>query len=200
MTLILNNTYATVNESNPEEANGFMASLPLTAELTHIQAQALFLCDLQPIKMHLYNFIRKAMNYGADTDDLFQETLLKGFRYYYSFDRQQSFKTWIFTIAHNQINSFYSNNKAAIYGAQSLDEINEWTAATGDTAMSQQVQEIYRVAMSLKPRHREVFFLYYDNEFSVAEIANICGMTRPGVKFILHQARSTIKKIMEVQP
>ncbi len=66
-------------------------------------------------------------------------------------------------------------------------------------AVSQEVREIYAAAAHLKPRQREVFFLYYYNEFNILEIVEITGLTRPNIKFILHQARSAVKKVLEVQ-
>jgi RNA polymerase sigma-70 factor, ECF subfamily len=201
--LNLNNTWQVAGKSTSSVVKKSGTDPNITGTLTdNIQCpepRDLFLCDLQPVKMHLFNFIRKSMNYGADADDLFQETLLKGFRYFYSFDRQQSFKTWIFTIAHNLIKSYYTGNNETTRGARSFEEIDDITISVENAVMAGQVREIYRVAANLKPRQREVFFLYYYNEFSVAEIAGICGLSRPGVKFILHQARTVIKKVVEVQ-
>jgi len=48
----------------------------------------------------------------------------------------------------------------------------------------------------LKPRQREVFFLFYDQGFSIQEIARITGLREGNVKFILNRARTAIKSIM----
>jgi RNA polymerase sigma-70 factor (ECF subfamily) len=158
------------------------------------QTRELFLDYLLPVKKPLYNFVRKALNFSAEADDVFQEALLKGFRYFYSFDRHQNFKTWIFTIAHNLIKDAFMDRLQNT--VVSLEEAGEVAAAVG--AISEDVREIYTVAQQLPLRHREVFFLYYYNEFRVSEIGEIVGLSRANVKFILHQARRTIKKVMEV--
>lgn len=165
-----------------------------TGPAARAQDRETFLDFLLPVKKHLYNFVQKASNFSTEADDIFQDTLLKAFRYFHSFDRRKNFKTWIFTIAHNLLKDVF-REKQLRHLPLSLEEVGEITA----DASSNDVHEIYTTAAALKPRHREVFFLYYYNEFTIPEIVEITGLTRPNIKFILHQARKAIKKIMEVQ-
>ncbi|MCP4214209.1 MAG: RNA polymerase sigma factor [bacterium] len=154
----------------------------------------LFLQLLVPVKKFLYNFIQKSMNFSADADDIFQDTLLKGFRYFHSFDRDRSFKTWIFTIAHNLMKDHFSTNNALL-PATDIEQLEDGV----NRRVPEDAREIYSAAKKLKPKHREVFFLFYYNEFKIPEIADITGLTKVNVKFILQQARKSVKKILEVQ-
>ena len=165
-----------------------------TGSAAQAQDRETFLDYLLPVKKRLYNFILKASNFSPEADDIFQDTLLKAFRYFYSFDRRKNFKTWIFTIAHNLLKDVFREKQLG-HWPLSLAEVGEITA----DAVSNEVREIYTTAAALKPRPREVFFLYYYNEFTIPEIVEITGLTRPNIKFILHQARKAIKKVMEVQ-
>ena len=153
---------------------------------------SLFLGYLLPVKKHLYNFIRKSLNFSTEADDVFQETLLKGFRYFHSFNRSQSFKTWIFTIAHNLVKDAFTA-KSKVKPPLSLEEAGEIAIVEDDG-----VREIYAIAAALTPRQREVFFLYYYNEFKISEIMEITGLSRANIKFILHQARKSIKKTLDI--
>jgi len=165
-----------------------------TGTTARTQDKETFLACLLPVKKHLYNFIQKASNFSPDADDVFQDTLLKAFRYFHSFDRRKNFKTWIFTIAHNLLKDAF-REKQLHHWPVSLAEAGEIIA----DALPDEVREIYITAAALKPRHREVFFLYYYNEFTISEIVEITNLTRANIKFMLHQARKAIKKIMEVQ-
>jgi RNA polymerase sigma-70 factor (ECF subfamily) len=159
----------------------------------------LFLHLLMPIKKYLYNFIQKSLNFSHEADDIFQETLLKSFRYFNSFKQDKNFKTWIFTIAHNLMKDYFKsinikNSNSNLVLMESADKI----ASDNEASLHGEVQEIYNMAEKLKPRHREVFFLYYYNEFKISEIVEITGLTTVNVKFILHQARKFVKKMLEV--
>jgi RNA polymerase sigma-70 factor (ECF subfamily) len=162
-----------------------------TGSTARVQDRETFLAYLLPLKKHLYNFVKKTSNFSPDADDIFQDTLLKAFRYFHSFDRSKNFKTWIFTIAHNLLKDAF-RDKQLRHWPVSLEEMGEIIADD----VSNDVQEIYTTAAALKPRHREVFFLYYYNEFNISEIIEITGLTRPNIKFMLHQARKAIKKVM----
>jgi RNA polymerase sigma-70 factor (ECF subfamily) len=157
----------------------------------------LFLHLLMPIKKHLYNFIQKSLNFSHEADDIFQETLLKGFLYFHSFKQDKNFKSWIFTIAHNLMKDYFKRITFSSSASVLLEDADE-IASDMDTSLTEKVQEIYNMARKLKPRHREVFFLYYYTEFKIAEIVEITGLTKFNVKFILRQARKSVKKMLEV--
>ena len=149
---------------------------------------------LQPVKKHLYNFINKSLNFADETDDIFQDTVMKGFRYFYSYDPGKPFKTWIFTVAHNRIKDFYRKNRTT----QALDD--RISADLESVDIQARVIEIYEAVKKLKPHHREIFYLYYYNEFKIAEIAKVTGKSQANVKFILNQSRKKIRGILEVHP
>ncbi|MCP4156346.1 MAG: RNA polymerase sigma factor [bacterium] len=160
-------------------------------EASELGDKELFLQLLVPVKKHLYNFIRKALNFSHEADDVFQDALLKAFRYFHSFDRDKDFKTWLFTIAHNLVKDHYRTGSMVL-----LEDADKISIETG--VMPEDVREIYAAARDLKPKQREVFFLYYYNNFKVREIVEITGFTKVNVKFMLHQARKSVKKILEV--
>lgn len=156
-----------------------------------------FLRLLLPVKRHLYNFIQKSLNFTADADDVYQETLLKAFKYFGSFDRNRSFKTWIFKTAHNLLRDHFRKTKRL----PPLLEVGETADCSAANPADPEglTADIYRLAGTLKPRQRAVFFLYYYNEFQLAEITRITGLSKANIKFMLHQARRAIRKILEVR-
>lgn len=163
-----------------------------------IEARGLFLELLLPVQKNLYNFIRKTMSSVPEADDLFQDTLIKGFRYFRSYDRGKSFKTWLFTIAHNLMKDYFVKEQKRKCSPLEDAAVTEMADDRTHGHACRDVDEIYSVASRLSPRRREVFFLYYYNGFSVPEIAGITGLSRANIKFILHQARRAVKEKMEV--
>lgn len=143
----------------------------------------------EPHKQKLYNFIQKSMSFSTESDDVFQGTLLRGLRYFASYHREKSFSTWLFAIAHNEIRKHFKNlhRDIPLPLAESL--------VCGDEQTSLHlVHEVYRFADSLKPKHKEIFFLFYDSGFSIAEISRITGVREGNVKFILNRARNSLRE------
>lgn len=152
---------------------------------------AAFLEYLDPVKRKVYNFILKSVNFSQDADDIFQESVLHAFRYFRTFRKDASFEAWLFSIAHNEIKKHFK--KSAKLPAP-LDAVR---AAFPDSGRTRElVNEVYRFAETLKPRQREVFFLFYDSGFTIAEISRITGLDEGNIKFILNQARQNLKSIM----
>jgi RNA polymerase sigma-70 factor (ECF subfamily) len=157
---------------------------------------------LEPVKKNLYNFIFKALNFSEDADDVFQETVLRALKYINSFKSNSSFKTWIFTIAHNEIKGYYkkNNDKSKIVpGAQWGENFAEDIAANNDCAEKELIKNIYEIAAGLKPKQRKVFFLFYENKFSIKEISGITGLKEGNIKFILNRCRRIIKEELGVK-
>lgn len=146
-----------------------------------------FLDYVSPLKEGLFSFILKTLNFSEDADDVFQDTLLRAFKYIYSFDRKRSFQTWIYAIGHNEIRQYFSRIKNMEY---TFDESFPGVSSGGNRKI---VQDIYEIAYRLGDRQREVFFLFYDSGFSIREIAKITQLKIGHIKFLLHQARESIK-------
>ncbi len=151
---------------------------------------------LPPIKENLYNFIFKATNFSEDADDVFQETVLRALKYIASFKPGSSFKAWLFAIAHNEIKRYYKKHRgdkgALSHSTEGIENLD--LPADNHTIDSKIVQDIYEVARQLKPRERQVFFLFYDHQFAIHDISQITGLRQGNIKFILNQARAKIKE------
>lgn len=143
----------------------------------------------EPYRQKLYHFIQKSLSFSTEADDVYQETLLRGLRYFPSFDNAKSFGAWLFTIAHNEVKRHFKDSRRAI--ALSAMEGLPVRDESVDPAL---VHEIYRYAESLKPKHKEIFFLFYDSGFGIAEISRITGVRDGNVKFILNRARNVLRE------
>ena len=159
------------------------------SEMSSLSFQQLII----PFKEKLYNFIFKALNFSQDADDVYQETVLRAFKYRKSFKKECSFKTWLFTIASNEVRDYFNKNKNLIGKFNSLD----CEKIACDVDNKTRVKDVYDVAESLDPKKRQVFFLFYYNRFSINEIKEITGINEGNIKFILNKCREEIKSKME---
>ena len=141
-----------------------------------------------PHKRKLYNFIHKSLFFSEEADDVFQETLLRGWKYFGSYNREKDFGTWLFAIAHNEVKRHFRYARRG-----SPLPLDDRLIIRDEGGRQELVREIYRFAERLKPRHREIFFLFYDSGFSLAEISRITGVREGNAKFILNRARNFLR-------
>jgi RNA polymerase sigma-70 factor (ECF subfamily) len=164
-----------------------------TAE-TMAEEKELFWELVVSLEKKLFNFLHKALNFSEDSSDLYQEVVIRAWRYFPSFDRQRNFSTWIFAIAHNEINKYFNGRKKA----QSVIPLVLLGVEPAAPAADPDLALIYGAARELPPQQREIFFLFYYNSFSIAEIAAICGLRQGNVKFILNRGREAVRQALEV--
>ena len=177
-------------EGTPEPIAGISE---MSRERETAMSKTAFLDKLAPCKHKIYNYIRKSLNFSADADDVFQETVLHAFQYIRSYNEDSDFGAWLFGIAHNELKKHYKK----IPQTASSIELDRLSSA--DTSHTRHlVGEVYRYAERLNPRQREVFFLFYDGGFTMAEISGITGLREGNIKFILNRARNALKTTLGV--
>ena len=165
----------------------------MSRERETAMSKTAFWDKLAPCQHKLYNYIRKSLNFSTDADDVFQEAVLHAFQYIRSYNEDSGFGAWLFGIAHNEIKKHYKK----IPKTAAPIELERLSSA--DTSHTRHlVGEVYRYAERLNPRQREVFFLFYDGGFSMAEISGITGLREGNIKFILNQARNALKTTLGV--
>ena len=157
-----------------------------------VMGEGMFKQLLNPIKENLYNFILKSLNFSEDADDVYQETVLRAFKYRKTYKREKTFKTWLFSIAVNEIRGHFNRSKKSA-GTVGLEEHLYITPGTGNEEL---VRVVYEIAQHLGPKQRKVFFLFYDQGFSIREIADITGLKEGNIKFILNRSRESIKETL----
>jgi len=147
------------------------------------------------LQKKLFNFLHRALNFSEDSQDVYQEVVIRAWKYFSSFDRQQNFSTWIFTIAHNEMKKYFNQRQKE----QKVIPLELLVADPPAPVDDPTVALIYGAARQLPLRQREVFFLFYYNKFSIAEIAAISGLRQGNVKFILSSGREAVRRALEAK-
>ena len=124
------------------------------------------------------------------------------------FDSNQSFATWIFTIARNMCKNEY--RKLGVRKIIDLKADFESDSAEGDYFYSSSEQQfdrkLFRSALmnelnNLSDTHRSAFLLRYQQEFSIKEISKILDCSEGTVKSRLFYATKKIaQQLKEYNP
>ncbi len=134
-----------------------------------------------------------------DRQDAVQDVFLKAYKNIRSFDTEKPFSPWIYRIAHNTfVNVIRSHSREKVsfvdmdtlFGMKLTDEN---AAALRENAFEREVLEQSLEKMS--PKYREVLVLFYFEEKSYDEIAEILHIPKATVGVRLVRARERMGEI-----
>lgn len=130
------------------------------------------------------------------SDDLAQEVFMRAYRGLVGFEGRSSFGTWLYRISYN----VYLNHRARSKSFAALPEDYDARAAAPEDALSAPRADLRRdlgAAIEVLPeRYRAVIVLYYLQEVSYPEIAEILELPLGTVKTHLHRAKRLLRQQM----
>ncbi|CEG21466.1 RNA polymerase sigma factor SigX [Planococcus massiliensis] len=143
----------------------------------------------------VFRYILLMVRDHQQAEDLTQETFIKAFRSYDSFERKAKPKTWLFRIAHNVTIDFIRKQKPL----ELLKELvllgkNANSAPEGIVEIKENSTELYDALGQLKAPYREVIVLRKIREFNIQETGEILNWSESKVKNTLSRALSALEK------
>lgn len=156
-----------------------------------------------------YRLAIRLTNEPRDAEDLVQEAALRAFRFRNSFQRGTSFKAWFYRIV---VNQFYTTTRRKRAATTSLDDLADAhdiflfqrSAEVGllrpdaDPAASVVARmaedDVARALASLPDEFRTVCTLYFMDDLSYQEIADILEVPIGTVRSRLHRGRHMLQK------
>ncbi|MEI6846648.1 MAG: sigma-70 family RNA polymerase sigma factor [Chlorobiaceae bacterium] len=152
----------------------------------------------------LYNYALHLTMKPDDAKDLVQETYLKAYKFFQSFERGTNCKAWLFKILkNNYINTFRKNSREPAKVDYDLikdfyhsikDTRNDTSEAESDYFHSLLHEEVYQSLQSLPEEFREVIQLCDIDGFTYEEIANMVESPIGTVRSRLFRGRKLLRK------
>ena len=138
----------------------------------------------------VYRIAYRYMKNSIDTDDVFSEVFLAYFKKERTFESEEHRKAWLIRVTINCAKDLLAQRAQL----QQLHEetLSDQTAHDADTYM-----DLYKAIEELRPEYREVIKLYYLDDLSVKEIAQILNKNENTIKTQLFRARDTLKSVLE---
>ena len=136
-----------------------------------------------------------------EAEEVSQDTFIKTYRSLHKFKGDSKFSTWIYKVAYNSCLDQIKKNKKHLNNV----EINEFTkhqVKTMDNAFDALVEEernqLIQDCLQLLPSDDSFLLtLYYFEEQSLDEIANIVGLTANNVKVKIFRSRKKLAHILK---
>ncbi len=140
-------------------------------------------------------FLRMLWRDAAKAEDFTQELFLKIIEKPHLFNPVRKFQTWIYTLAANQCKNEYRRPRISemLFGQD--EQWEDDLPGKMDRQMLE--QKLHASIKQLSPAHHQCFVLRYQEELSVAEIAEIVGCPEGTVKSRLHHALRQVSSQMD---
>lgn len=143
----------------------------------------------------LFYFIQQTVGQHQDALNVMQDTWLKA---YYSIHRLRdpaSLTPWLYKIARTMSLKYLRSRRKEISFEDCCE--TELLRQDEETADSYAADQIHRGLKLLTVSHREALVLYYLEDFSLQEIADILGIPIGTVRSRLHYAKRSLKTVLE---
>ncbi len=144
-------------------------------------------------RKQLFSYLLRLSGNREDAEDLFQETLIKGWRGIKKYSEQQKFSSWLFTIAHNTaMDKLRKRNKETMITETEPDELSH-TSDPYKELIGKEIRNKIQKAVELLPfKQKEVFLLRINSGMSFKEIAQT---TNEPLNTVLSHMHYSVKKI-----
>ena len=135
------------------------------------------------------SFRRIALGYlrnDEDVADAIQDTILDAFEHIGSLKKAEYFRTWVMRILINNCTRTYRKNKKHVSMGEGMEE------GSFDTGASD--VEFRQLLLILPEDSRTIFQLYFGEQFTTKEIAEILEMKENTVKSRLHRGKEQLRE------
>lgn len=150
----------------------------------------------------IYRIALTRLRNPTDAEDITQDVFVRYFKADLTYESEEHRKAWLLRCAVN-----CANTAAATAERRHRDDSEEFEKLAGGIADSrtpeeaalqgEQSGEILKAVMSLKPKYRTVIQLFYYEELSTAQIAEVTKTREATVRSQLTRARESLKKLLK---
>lgn len=147
----------------------------------------------------IYNFAHRYAGNAQDAEDITQDVFVKVWRNLKKFDRQKSFKAWIFTIAKNTSIDALKKRKPALFSEFSaIEKIADPSPSPNEIFERKEISQMLNLLINKLPlKYRNVLFLRYNNNLAFQEIAETLNKPINTVKSRHRRALIILKKFLK---
>lgn len=149
----------------------------------------------------LLRYGRRFLSSPEEIEDIVQDAFLSAYQNMQSFDASQRFSPWMYRIAHNAfVNALRKQTRNPLVYVD-FDALVSHPAYEDPAPREREARELKemldRALAQLQPKYREVLVLYYLEELSYKDIADVLQVPVGTVGIRLKRAKEALKKIYE---
>lgn len=146
----------------------------------------------------LFRYGKKFLVDHDNIEDVVQDVFIKAYTNIKSFDINQRFSPWIYRIAHNTFINAIKKNSISPLNLFDFDTFVSHTVVEDTTQKEREQKEIKEIVdrglENIEAKYREILVLYYIEEFSYKEIADILQIPTSTVGVRIMRAKQVLKE------
>ncbi len=134
-------------------------------------------------------------NYTLDAfkaEDIVQEVFLKFYRARNTFNDDEHIKNWLIRVTKNLSLNAVKKKKRILLNDEYINDLPD-----NSFSFKSVNDEMTACVMSLKDNYKDIILLYYYDDLSIKEIAQVLKITETNVQTRLDRARKKLKEIIE---
>jgi RNA polymerase sigma-70 factor (ECF subfamily) len=149
----------------------------------------------------LLRYGRKFLSNREDIEDIVQDVFISAYQNIQGFDVSQRFSPWIYRIAHNAFVNGLKRKERSPFVLVDFDTILAHASSEDEGLSERDVREmkdmIDRGLGELAPKYREVLILYYLEEMTYKEIAEILQVPTGTVGIRIKRGKEALRAVYE---
>jgi RNA polymerase sigma-70 factor (ECF subfamily) len=146
----------------------------------------------------LTRYVKRFTQHPDDVSDIIQIVFIKAYTHLQSFDTSRSFNSWIYRIAHNESVTYLKkkgNEKVSFIDFDTFLPHPFAQEEADDHTVKREMRELMEISLAnISPKYREVLILYYYEELSYQEIADVLHIPTATVGVRIKRGKESLKK------
>ena len=145
---------------------------------------------IEKYKNNMYAVAFNICKNKYDAEDVVQDTFIQYLSHKKDFQSEQHIRAWIIRVAINK-----AKNKNNLFFRRNSLPLEDYMETL--TFESDESHELFEAVMKLPEKYRIVIHLFYYEDYSVQEIADILKITQTNVKVRLSRGRLSLRKTLK---
>lgn len=148
---------------------------------------------VEQFQSQVFALCMRMLGHRQDAEDTTQESLVRAVKYLKSWDPSLPLRPWVLKIAANRCRTALAQRTRI---PTPVEEIYE--SCTTEPQEEHGLEEgLSRALETLKAEHRHCFVLFYEQELSIQDIAEVMGVPIGTVKTWLHRSRKQLAEALQ---
>lgn len=153
--------------------------------------QSVYSVLVNKYKSYAYTIAQKILQNKPEAEEAAQDAFIKAYHHLAGFNRESRFSTWLYRIVFNTAISYRRKSRHQFQSIETtVIEYNQ--DAEGMLEKTDKKKYLNQALQKLSDADRTALTLFYLEEFSLDEIAEITGMQANTAKVRIHRARQRL--------